>query len=260
MLYHTAAQEVGDVFDQSSDLALYRTDSGSIERIDSTARPDRLETMPEWSPDGRYLYFCSAPCVAQESYDSVRCDIMRISYDRSTGAWGRPDAVLTAERAGGSCTQPRISPDGRFMLVTHSRYSDFPIHQARSHLCMVALGSGAISVIDSTGNFNDAWHCWSRNGRWIVFSSKRMDRRFTRPFFSYVSENGTVHKPFVMPQYDPAYYQSCILSYNIPEFITGPVTGMPGKFVGAAHLKNHKAGGTASASAPSGQHPAGDAE
>jgi hypothetical protein len=146
MLYHTAAQEVRDVFDQSSDLALYRTDCGRIERVDSAARADRLETMPEWSPDGRYLYFSSGPRAVQDSYSNVRCDIMRIPYDRSTGDWGHPDTVLTAERAGGSLTQPRISPDGMFMLVTRSRYSDFPIHQARSSLCMAALASAYLTA------------------------------------------------------------------------------------------------------------------
>jgi hypothetical protein len=260
MLYHSAAQEVREVFDQASDLALYNTESGVIEQVDGAARADRIETMPEWSPDGRYLYFCSAPRVARDSSEKLRCDLMRIPYNGASGKWGEVETILCAEKAGGSVTQPRISPDGRFILVTCSPYSDFPIHQAQSHLCVIAAESGAVRQFDRACNHTDAWHCWSRNGRWIVFTSKRMDRRFARPFFSYVSPDGALHKPFVLPQRDPAYYRSSIMSYNIPELVSGPVEDMPEKFVGAAVSKKHRLAAAARSNAPAVRHPAGDVE
>jgi hypothetical protein len=70
---------------------------------------------------------------------------------------------------------------------------------------------------------SDSWHCWSTNGRWIVFSSKRLDGLFTRPFFSYVTREGEFSKPFVLPQADPAFYESYLKTFNLPELVAGPI-------------------------------------
>jgi len=43
---------------------------------------------------------------------------------------------------------------------------------------------------------------------------------FTRLFISYVDGDGTVHKPIVLPQRDPAFYESCLLTFNTPELVT----------------------------------------
>ena len=258
MLYHTAAQELRDVFDRSADLALYIADAGQVISNAGIADTQRMESWPEWTPDGNYLYFCSAPQVARDQYEKVRCDLMRIPYTCSTGAWGRPDTVATAEKAGGSITQPRFSPDGRYCMFTVSQYSDFPIHQARSSLYMMSMKSGEIRKLEISGDYCDAWHCWSSNSRWVAFTSKRMDGRFARPFFSYIDENGRAHKAFVLPQRDPAYYRSLILSYNVPELITGPVKISRKQFVSALKAKNRKTvvdGATKATASPSPAQP-----
>ncbi len=43
------------------------------------ADPDRRETWPSWSADGRYLYFCSAPQLPRAQLNDVKYDLMRIS-------------------------------------------------------------------------------------------------------------------------------------------------------------------------------------
>jgi len=50
-----------------------------------------------------------------------------------------------------------------------------------------------------------------------------MDGLFTRPYFSYLDENGKASKPFVLPQKDPEFYNSFIQNYNIPELIVSEV-------------------------------------
>jgi len=85
-----------------------------------------------------------------------------------------------------------------------------------------------------TGNFtyrrlevnsdrSESWHCWSSNGRWVVFSSKRRDGVFTRSYISYVDEDGKVYKPLLLPQKDPAFYDSFLKTYSVPEFVIEPV-------------------------------------
>ena len=69
----------------------------------------------------------------------------------------------------------------------------------------------------------ESYHSWSSNSRWFVFSSRRIDGLYTRPYIAYVDEDGKVGKPFLLPQKDAGFYQSFMKSFNIPEFITGKV-------------------------------------
>jgi len=219
MLYHSTAQEVRDVFDNAADLALYLVDSKQVISTGKITKPDRMETFPEWSGDGRYLYFCSAPQLSAEQHSQVRCDLMRISYDCKTKEWGPLETILPAQQVNGSITQPRFSPDGRFLLFNVSQYSDFPIHQAKSDLYLMETETGRYRRLSISSARCDTWHSWSSNSRWIAFSSKRLDGRFARLFLSYCDRTGKVHKPFVLPQKDPTFYDSLVRVYNMPELI-----------------------------------------
>ncbi len=219
MMYHSTAQEVRDVFDNAADLALYLLDSGQVISTGKITRPDRMETFPEWSRDGQYLYFCSAPQLPPERYSEVRCDLMRISYDCKTRKWGTLETIISAQEVNGSITQPRFSPDGRFLLFNVSEYSDFPIHQAKSDLYLMETETGRHRKLSISSTRCDTWHSWSSNSRWFAFNSKRLDGRFARPFFSYVDRTGKAYKPFVLPQKDPAFYDSLVRVYNMPELI-----------------------------------------
>ena len=71
---------------------------------------------------------------------------------------------------------------------------------------------------------SDAWHCWSSNSRWIVFSSRRDVPLLSNLYFSYIDANGHASKPFLLPQKDPSYCDSYLKVYNVPELISGPIT------------------------------------
>ena len=63
-----------------------------------------------------------------------------------------------------------------------------------------------------------------------MFSSRRDDGLFTRPYIAYIDINGVARKPFMLPQRNPKeYYEDLMYSYNIPELMTGPVTVFPRK-------------------------------
>ena len=57
----------------------------------------------------------------------------------------------------------------------------------------------------------------------LVFSSKRDYGVFTRSYFSYIDKSGKVHKPILMPQKDPEFYDSYLYTFSVPELITEPV-------------------------------------
>jgi len=234
-----------DVFDYASDLAIYLADSRRVVGTEKVARPDRLETFPAWSPDGRTLYFCSAkPTWAPDAkkkwfipraYATTRYDLMRIPYDINTGEWGEVETVLTAKQTGMSINEPRVSPDGRFVLFCMARYGSFPVYLPSSDLCIMDLETRKYWPLQCNSDQSDSWHCWSSNGRWIVFASKRRDGLFGKLYFSYVDPGGKARKPFLLPQEDPTFYDSFLDNYNVPEFITGRVTVGHEELVRAIH-------------------------
>lgn len=230
MLRHTSQLEVRDVFDNSADLALYLIDSQQVISTSAITQSDQLETFPEWSPDGEYLYFCSSPQVEREHHRQVLCNLMRIRFDSQSRKWGQLETVVTADAVGGSITQPRFSPDGRYIIMSVSDYSDFPIHQANSNLYMLEVASGLCSKMPISSERNDSWHGFSSNGRWVVFNSKRMNGRYSRLYFSYFDGSGAASKPFVLPQKYPSFYDSYTMTYNIPELIIKPIKTTQGQF------------------------------
>jgi len=228
--FHAARAEVRDVVDLKSDLAYYDLAANAVKTAPGIADPARLETYPTWSPDGRYLYFCSAPLlwaargkVPPDGYEQSRYDLRRISYDVASDRWGQPETVLSAERTRRSLLLPRVSPDGRFLLFCMCDYGCFPIYQPSSDLYMMDLGSGRYRKLGINSDRSEAWHSWSSNSRWIAFSSKRRDGLFTRTYLSYVDERGQAHKAFIVPQRDPRFYDSFLKTYSVPELVVEPV-------------------------------------
>ena len=228
--FHTTTRQVRDVLDLDSALGYYVTESKTLKTNPEISSKDRLETYPTWSPDGRYLYFCTAPILwtdrtklVPENYDQSKYDLVRISYDIKTDTWGRLETVLSAKQTGLSIAQPRISPDGKYLLFCMCDYSGFPAFRPSSDLYLMDLNNARYKRLACNSDQSESWHSWSSNSRWIVFSSKRPTGLFSKAYFSYVDPNGTAHKPFVLPQKDPAFYDSFIKLYQMPELVTQPI-------------------------------------
>jgi hypothetical protein len=228
--FHTTGMEIRDVVDLDSTIAYYNPDTKKVKTAANVSEKQRLETYPAWTPDGKYLYFCSAPIlwedrkkVPPEDYKRVKYELRRISYDVQADQWGRPETVLSTDETGLSILLPRISPDGRFLVFCMCEYGCFPIYQPSSDLYLMNLETGDYRKLAINSEYSESWHSWSSNSRWIAFSSKRGGGLFTRTYFSYVDEKGKVHKPFIMPQKDPTFYDSFLKTYSVPELIRGPV-------------------------------------
>ena len=73
----------------------------------------------------------------------------------------------------------------------------------------------------------ESWHCWSSNGHWVVFSSRRRDGLFMDVWIGYIDQNGVPHKPFLLPQKDPEFYDYFLFSFNLPELIKEPINVSP---------------------------------
>lgn len=214
-----------EVWDEHSDIALLDVQSNSLITIPKLTSEEMLETYPAFSPDGKTLYFCSARKLSlPDSILHLKYDICSIPIDLDTKKTGKIDTVIHASANNHSTSFPRVSPNGRFLLYTQHSYGSFSIWHKDADLKMYDLEKKTAIDVDVVNSLeSESYHSWSSNGRWIVFSSRRGDGLYTRPYIAHIDENGRTSKPFLLPQKSCNYYLYQNRSYNIPEFMTGKV-------------------------------------
>lgn len=240
--FHTRDINKIEVLDAQSDLIFYDPEKNEVSSIENDSQ--ELETFPCWTPDGRWLYYSSAhfewrdtiekssECILR--YKDIRYNIYRKSFDPERHTFGPRELVFAADSLGLSATLPRISPDGRFLLVAVGEWGTFHIWHRDADLWLMDLQTGQIGPFTEVNSPTvESFHNWSSNGRWIVISSRRDDGNFTRPFFAHVDKDGHATKPFELPTDDPNYHREFMKSYNVPEFMRGPVTIKPQDYADA---------------------------
>jgi len=237
--FHTVNENKIEVYDDASDLILFDTSNNAITTDSLIHSQAYFETFPEWSPDGKYLYFSRAEAKKMpQEYDSLRYDLARIAFDASTGSFGKQvEIILSSDETGKSITLARISPDGKYVVFCMSNYGCFPVWHRESDLYILDLETKEMRKLTEINSAqSESYHSWSSNGRWMVFSSRRMDGTYTRPYICYFDSEGKAHTPFVLPQKNPLHYDFSTKSYNIPEFIEGKVEVSPGEFAKVAKV------------------------
>ena len=193
----------------------------------------------------------------------LKYNIYKKSFDPDTKQFGPRELVFAADSL--SAVLPRVSPDGRYLVFTVGGYGYFHIWHHDADLWMVDLrGKGIVNseefptgvpmdsvkrmaaansslftfhsslnarpLTEANSPDTESYHTWSSNSRWLVFSSRRDDGVYTRPFFAYIGADGHIGKPFELPQADPDFHRQFLKCYNIPEFMRGPVTIAPQTF------------------------------
>ena len=237
--FHTRHQNKIEVFDSGSDLIAYNVEKNEVTNIENDTT--EFEVFPAWAPDGKTLYYCSAHFEFRDTIDhatevifrakEVKYNIYKKSFDPETLAFGPRQLVFQADSLDKSATLPRVSPDGRYLMFTLGQYGVFHIWHHEADLYLMDLVTGAVRSMDEVNSADtESYHSWSSNGRWVVFSSRRDDGDFTRPFMAHIDADGHGSKPFELPQADPDYHRQFMKSYNIPEFMRGPVDVSPQEF------------------------------
>ena len=232
-LFHSAHPNRIEVFDTASDLQVYDVERNELLLSPLLKQDSIYETFPVFSADGHSLYFCAArpPLSFGEGagvglLDSIRYNLCRIDFDPSTGTFGdQIDIIIDAAAQRKSVSFPRPSYDGRFLCYTLSDYGQFSIwhHEADLYLLDLSGEDRIRPLTQANSPDTESFHNWSTNSRWLVFSSRRDDGLFTRPYFCHVDTASTVTKAFMLPQRNPRrFYRDRFFSFNVPDFITGP--------------------------------------
>ena len=227
--FYSIPEKSIEVFDLVSSLILYDRTNNEIISVTDKDTTKYLLTFPSWSPDGKYLYFCRARKNISDSDPEMmqifntHYDIARKSFDSESRSFGDTEIVFNAADIKKSASFPRISPDGKYLVFTLHDYGTFPIWHQESDLYLLDMRTGVTDKMELNSDMTESYHTWSLNGRWLVFSSKRLDGRSTRPFFAHIDSLGKEGKPFVLPQKDPSLYDRMLESFNIPEFVNGRI-------------------------------------
>lgn len=222
----------GEVYDTASDVVVWDTERGVIVDNELIASPSHMETFPTFSPDGRKLYYCVADNVNDlvHNIEKLRYSLLAVDFDPIKGSVGdKVDTLYDARVDGRSISMPRPSPDGRHLVVNIMKYGNFSTYHSDSDLYILDLETKELRAIDTiNSNESEGYHSWSSNSRWMVFSSRREDRLFTQPYFTYVDNEGYFHKPFVLPQRNPRkFYRDNLSAFNLPELVMDKVEVKP---------------------------------
>ena len=241
-VFHLRDNQKAEVFDSGSDLIFYDAEQHTVSNILKTNV--ELENFPCWTPDGKRVYYCSAhvepldtlnvketrqrELVVRRNYKDIRYNLMCMDFDESTRSWGEPQLVVDCVSLGLSASVPRVSPDGRYVLFTMGEFGQFHIWHKSSDLYVLDTTSGEVRALEAVNSDNvESYHTWSSNGRWMVFSSRRDDGSYTRPYLAYFDKDGKDYKAFLLPQEDPEQNLLRMQSYNVPELTKDPVVTSP---------------------------------
>ena len=237
--FHTRDITKVEVMESASDLVIYDVKKNRVQVVlnDST----EWELFPSWSPDGKYLYYCSAHYEYQHGYEDtdellknykqLQYNLYRLSFDADSMAFGEPELIYDARSKNRSAVQPRVSQDGRYVLLAEGPNGLFHIWHTSAEIEILDLQTGELLDTKAMNSpLPESYPSFSSNDRWIMFESRRDDGNYTRTYFAYFDKQGKVHKPFMMPAEDPEYFRLLLRSWSRPELMKEPVRITPRQF------------------------------
>ncbi len=232
--FHSVKDKIAYVQDKYSDIVLYDVGNNLITRPQELATGAR-ENLPTWSPDGKQLYFISAPkSTDSTNYRDLRYSLLRIGFDPATKSFGKIDTILDAGTLKKSISFPRIAPDNNTICFCLLDYGYFSIYNPESDIYTYRLDSKKLEKTEANSSDVESYPSWSQNGRWMMFVSKREDGILSKVYFCHMDEQGKTSKPFVAPQRDPDFYSRYLLNFNRPEFSSARIDLNPRKVWRAA--------------------------
>lgn len=237
--FHTREITKVEVMESASDIIIYDVKNNRVQTVLNDSL--EFELFPSWSPDGKWLYYCSAHHEYKDKYEdteellakykTLQYNLYRLSFDAETMTFGEPELIYDAVGKNRSAVQPRVSQDGCHVLFAEGPWGLFHIWHTSAEVQMLDVETGELvdtRSINST--FPESYPSFSSNDRWVMFESRRDDGNYTRTYFAYFDKQGRLHKPFEVPAKDPEYFRLFLRSWSRPEFMKEPVRITPRQF------------------------------
>ena len=149
-IFFAKGEDKVEVYDTKSDLVLYDVKKDEI--IPVSNNEGEMETFPTWSPDGKWLYFCSTLYTEEQgkdivhTFEEIKYNVYRMPFDADNNSFGPRELVYQADSLNKSATLPRISPDGRFMTFAQGPYGCFQIWHHEADIQVLDLSTGEFST------------------------------------------------------------------------------------------------------------------
>ena len=259
--FHTRDITKVEVMESQSDIVIYDVKKNRVQTVLNDSL--EFELFPSWSPDGKWLYYCSAHYEYKgnyedtdellQNYKSLQYNLYRISFDAETMTFGEPELIYDARSKNRSAVQPRVSQDGRYVLFAEGPWGLFHIWHTSADIQILDLEApfqlpqggeklqlDEVKEVSPRGDLvgaavmnsplPESYPSFSSNDRWILFESRRDDGNYTRTYFAYFDKQGKLHKPFEVPAEDPEYFRLLLRSWSRPEFMKEPVRITPRQF------------------------------
>ena len=237
--FHTRDVSKVEVMESASDIIIYDVRQNRVQTVLNDS--SEMELFPSWSPDGKWLYYCSAHYEYQNrfedtdellaNYRTLQYNLYRLSFDASTMTFGQPELIYDAKSKNRSAVQPRVSQDGRYLLFAEGPWGLFHIWHTSADIGIIDLRTGeSLDLRKLNSPLPESYPSFSSNDRWVLFESRRDDGNYTRTYFAYFDRQGRLHKPFMVPAEDPEYFRLLLKSWSRPEFMKEPVSISPRQF------------------------------
>jgi hypothetical protein len=237
--FHTREVSKVEVMESASDIIIYDIKKNRVQTVLNDSL--EFELFPSWSPDGKWIYYCSAHYEYQgkyedteellDKYKTLQYNLYRISFDAESMTFGEPELIYDAVAQNRSAVQPRVSQDGRYVLFAEGPWGLFHIWHTSAEIQVLDLQTG--QLLDTkpiNSNLPESYASFSSNDHWILFESRRDDGNYTRTYFAYFDKQGRLHKPFEVPAEDPEFFRLFLRSWSRPEFMKEPVRITPRQF------------------------------
>ncbi|MEG2239456.1 MAG: hypothetical protein RRX93_08590, partial [Bacteroidales bacterium] len=243
--------------DTLGDIVVYNIDKNTLYSSEELTDSTFDDVFPCWSANGRTLYFCRTISLKRDDFawgedlvDSLRANLMQISYDPVSETFSNLKLAYDFSKDGKSVSMPQLSPDGKFMIVSVLPNTTFPVlHKGDLYLIRLPAGEDSLqgsSTVELQAEpieilntpFSETFHNFSSNGRWMVFSSNRMNGASATPFIAYLDTKGIFHKPFALPQKSGNFYKANLKAFLFPYFTVNTCTYNPRKLAKIAKGKS----------------------
>ncbi len=237
--FHTRDVTKVEVMESASDIVIYDVKQNRVQVVlcDSA----EMELFPSWSPDGKWLYYCSAHYEYKgkfedtdellQQYKTLQYSLYRLSFDAASMTFGQPELIYDAAAGNRSAVQPRVSQDGRYVVFAEGPWGLFHIWHPTADIQMLDMQTGQlVDTAPMNSQLAESYPSFSSNDRWVLFESRRDDGNYTRTYLAYFDREGRLHKPFEVPQRDPEYFRLLLRSWSRPELMKEPVRITPRQF------------------------------
>ena len=221
----TSSDCLWEYFGTQSRLCAINRENGQSRILADTLSGQTVRAFPALSADGRSLYYSEAPAAVRDSLDAWCFSIYHRKFNSQNLTWADAvDTVYYSDTVKVSVVELSLSPDGQYLLFATTAYGLPSSGHRDSDLRMLHLNSGRLDSLEFVNTeAAEGQPSWTSDSHWFVFMSKKGDGLYGKPYFCYVDSAGVAHKPFMLPQRDPARYDYMLESLENPMMVSRPM-------------------------------------